>query len=51
MTDETDKPEPGPLAWTPDDELERGVNEFKRLWPDKWAKWLEWLRGEDKDNT
>lgn len=34
--------EPTALAYTPDDEMERGVEEFKRLWPDKWAAWVAW---------
>jgi hypothetical protein len=34
--------EPNVMAWTPDDVMEHGVEEFKRLWPEKWEVWLAW---------
>lgn len=34
--------EPTALAWTPTEEMERGVAEFKRLWPEKYAAWIKW---------
>ena len=40
-------PEPTALAWTPDDEMERGTEEFKRLWPEKWQAWLDWCAEQD----
>lgn len=39
--------EPTALAYTPDEEIERGVARFKELWPDKWQAWLDWLKKED----
>lgn len=39
--------EPTALAYTPDDEIERGVEEFKALWPDKWDAWLRWCEAEE----
>lgn len=39
--------EPTALAWTPDEEVERGVAEFKRLWPEKWKAWLKFCMEDD----
>ena len=44
---ENDTPEPTALAWTPDEEMERGTEEFKRLWPEKWEAWLRWCAEQD----
>ena len=40
----------GGLAWTSDEEIKRGAEEFKRRWPDKWQAWLDWCdeQGEDR---
>lgn len=46
-----DVPEGEPFAWTPDDVMERGVEEFKRLWPDKWEAWLRWCESESANET
>lgn len=40
-------PEGEPFADTPDDAIEDGVQEFKRLWPEKWEAWLRWCESED----
>lgn len=37
----------GALAYTPDEEIARGVEEFKRTWPDKWEAWLRWCQSEE----
>lgn len=39
--------EPNVMAWTPDDEVERTTEEFRRLWPEKWEAWLKWLDSEE----
>lgn len=44
---ENDAAEPTALAFTPDEEVEAGVQRFKELWPDKWEAWLKWCREQD----
>lgn len=40
-----------PFAYTPDDVAEKGVEDFKRLWPEKWDAWVAWCESEDKPKT
>lgn len=44
-------PEPAALAWTPDEDVEAGIAQFKEDFPEQWEAWLAWCREQDKEGS